>query len=280
MLRPTLVPRIGRALFTQSRRSIQTVPPLAHDFRNGVPNLLSPGGFDLAWTQYQSYLVEKLNATTAGLDLASCKPKDIILKTARDPSAAAIFNYASMAHNNHFFFSCLSPNKTAMPATLKHKLEQSFSSINTLEREIVLMASSMFGPGFVWLMQTKDGKFSLLNTYLGGTPYPQAHYRQQPVDMNTEDPNVPESVRRKLRMNPVNTVGAHGVNSKDRIPPGATDLTPVLCINTWEHVFIQDYGFGAGGVGGKRAYAEAWWTAIDWNVVAANSSLQSTEFER
>ena len=42
------------------------------------------------------------------------------------------------------------------------------------------------------------------------------------------------------------------------------DLTPVLCLNTWEHVWLRDYG-----VGGKREYVENWWRAVDWDVVAS-----------
>jgi hypothetical protein len=68
MLRPTLVPRIGRSLTLRPfRRSLHQVPPLAHDFSNeGIPGLLGPAGFDMAWTQYQSLMVEKLNSLTVG----------------------------------------------------------------------------------------------------------------------------------------------------------------------------------------------------------------------
>jgi hypothetical protein len=66
MLRPTL-PRIGHSLRT-FRRSLHNVPPLTHDFReSGIPEFLSPAGFDMAWTQYQSLMVEKLNVLTAGM---------------------------------------------------------------------------------------------------------------------------------------------------------------------------------------------------------------------
>lgn len=64
MLRPRL-PRIGRALKTP-HRSLHKVPLLTHDFSNGVPGLLSPAGFNIAWTQYQSLMVEKLNTLTDG----------------------------------------------------------------------------------------------------------------------------------------------------------------------------------------------------------------------
>lgn len=35
------------------------------------------------------------------------KTKDLLIKYARDPNHAALFNYASAAHNNHFFFETL-----------------------------------------------------------------------------------------------------------------------------------------------------------------------------
>lgn len=33
--------------------------------------------------------------------------KTLLLNTARDPATANTFNYASMAHNNHLYFSTL-----------------------------------------------------------------------------------------------------------------------------------------------------------------------------
>ena len=72
-----------------------------------------------------------------------------------------------------------------------------------------------------------------------------------------------------------NTAGSHGHASRSHnLAPGGLDLTPVLCVNTWEHVYLVDYGVGAYDpstgtkVGGKRAFVEEWWNKIDWNVVA------------
>ncbi|RDL34588.1 uncharacterized protein BP5553_07716 [Venustampulla echinocandica] len=270
MLRPS-IPRIGRSLNT-FRRSLHHVPLLPHNFQNGVPGLLSPAAFDISWTQYQSLMVEKLNVLTAGGEWESRTPKEILLKYARDPNSAPIFNYASMAHNNAFFFNCLSPKPAAMPKILKEELTASFSSIETLKQEFIVTASSMFGPGFVWLVMGRDRRFSLLTTYLAGSPYPGAHYRKQNVDMNTEDKSVSEHMRRINRGPPANSVGAFGAYSGNQsLAPGAADVLPVLCINTWEHVYLPDYGVGAFGGGGKKAYAESWWNAIDWDVVANNA---------
>jgi Fe-Mn family superoxide dismutase len=47
-------------------RGLHSVPALPHDFSEGVPNLMSPGGFSLAWTDYMTVTVDKLNAMIAG----------------------------------------------------------------------------------------------------------------------------------------------------------------------------------------------------------------------
>jgi Fe-Mn family superoxide dismutase len=50
-----------------TRRSIHSVPRLRHDYaEGGVPNLMSPAGFSIAWTDYMTLATEKLNALTAG----------------------------------------------------------------------------------------------------------------------------------------------------------------------------------------------------------------------
>jgi Fe-Mn family superoxide dismutase len=186
-----------------------------------------------------------------------------------------------MAHNNHFFFEALTPNPAPMPVKVKEALETSFSSIENLQREFIVTASSMFGPGFVWLVKAKDGKYSLLTTFLAGSPYPGAHYRRQAVDMNTEE-NVPagisDALRRRIAEPPTNRVGAFGpLSSEQRMAPGGIELTPVLCLNMWEHAYLPDYGVGAFGVGGKRAYAESWWHVIDWDVVADRADIQKAK---
>ena len=72
MLRSRLIaPRLARSLglraAVDARRSIHHVPLLQHDFSDGIPDLMSPAGFDLAWNQHQGLMVEKLNALTAGV---------------------------------------------------------------------------------------------------------------------------------------------------------------------------------------------------------------------
>lgn len=196
--------------------------------------------------------------------------KSVLLETARDPELAHIFNYASAAHNNHFFFKHLAPAEVAIPATLRTQLELSFGSIETLRREMVNTAAAMFGPGFVWLVlsQPRGGfpTYKVLATYLAGSPYPGAHWRRQPNDMATAvGPTEPglQTARQYLEDTAYGqgNVSAAAARRKE-IAPGGIDLFPVLCLNVWDHAYLRDYG-----VGKKLEFAERWWHFIDWEKV-------------
>ncbi|KAJ3473544.1 hypothetical protein NLG97_g10251 [Lecanicillium saksenae] len=265
-LRPATTSTASRFAAPLAARSIHHVPTLTHDFSEGVPNLMSPGGFNIAWSEYMALTVEKLNALTAGTELEDKDTKTIALMTAREPNQAPIFNYASMAHNNHFFFQGIAPARVEMPEKLRAELEASFSSIETLRREFVLTASAMFGPGFVWLVKTGPAAYRVMSTYLAGSPYPGAHWRAQATDMNTVgDQGSAKSYFRNQLQGSQHRAG--------NLPPGGIDVQPLLCLNTWEHTWLLDWGVGAGGNGGKAAFAEAWWELVDWEVVSGRAGL-------
>ncbi len=121
----------------------------------------------------------------------------------------------------------------------------------------------MFGPGFVWLVKRDDynrnlqagPELAILTTFIAGSPLPRAHYRKQEQDMNTS-----------LQ------AGMFGPRSGNEplMAKGAVMLEPLLCVNTWQHVWLHDYGFG-----GKREYLERWWDSVDWDVVERNGQFDA-----
>lgn len=202
------------------------------------------------------------NSSPPGTVDSATKPQGLVEKYARSPDKASLFNHASMAANNHFFFKCLSPTPTQPSTTFGSDISDSFSSHDTLRTELIETADAMFGPGFVWIVKDQErGKMKLLCTYLAGSPYPAAHIRAQQLDMAT----YPTAVRNR-HSEPTNTSGSFGIHSRsyrdNPRAPGNYNAYPVLCVNTWEHGYLRDYG-----IGGKRAYLERWWDRIDWAVV-------------
>ncbi|KAL2123215.1 hypothetical protein VTJ04DRAFT_3670 [Mycothermus thermophilus] len=305
-LRPTasLFPRLNAvrsfsAEALEGRYPTHTLPPLPYEnaeiAQNGLGSFMSGPAFSLAWTQYQTHLLRNLNDRTAETEWASRTLKDIILATAREPHHAALFNYASMAHNNHFFFKHLTPTPVAVPADLQRQLELSFGSLETLRREMVAVATAMFGPGYVWLVRvTQPGlptAFKVLATYAAGSPYPAAHWRRQPVDMNTV-PGAGEpgaysdadlAVAKEYLGNTAAGAGSPrqqqqllhrqtGAADAKAYAPGGTQLQPVLCVSTWEHAWLWDYGFA-----GKEQYANTWWEHVNWELVALEANVKTKD---
>ncbi|KAM0802700.1 Manganese/iron superoxide dismutase [Usnea florida] len=245
------------------RRRLHKVPQLVHNetfSKDGVPGMLSSDGFDLAWHQYQGHVVDRLNRLTAGTPLENSATKDIIVTHARQPQAASLFNHASMAWANHQFFSTLSPDPPKMSPLLTSKVNDSFSSPESLRDTFIATANAMFGPGFVWLVRHKhrnaylmENELSILTTYLAGSPLPGAHYRRQEQDQNT-----------------MMAAGSFGSTSlfpgeESKLAYGGADIDILLGVNTWQHVWLMDWG-----IGGKKAYLEGWWKAINWDVVESN----------
>jgi Fe-Mn family superoxide dismutase len=244
---------------------------LDHDVleKRGVPGLLTPRGFEVAYSEYQQHLVDELNASTAGTKFENQDAKSLVIEFARDPAMAYAFNIASMAFNNHFFFRGLhtTADLRSQPSQdLAMQITKDFSSLDTLRETFLATAEAMFGPGFVWLVQTDEpqlGSLRIVPTYLAGSPLSAAHYRRQSHDLNTHNA---DSYR---ALNPVGTFGsAAKQNTGSKKPLGGVDMVPLLCVNTWEHVWLTDYG-----VRGKRTYLEAWWDRIDWNLVLQNAAI-------
>ncbi|KAI4223425.1 MAG: hypothetical protein L6R40_008502 [Gallowayella cf. fulva] len=173
----------------------------------------------------------------------------------------------------------------------------------------------MFGPGYVWLVRRAGPNFnnrmelSILATYNAGSPYPGAHFRLQPLDMNTAATGVtadmsPAGYARTMR-------GDEGTNAMDdrlrvygkgygtgnpNSPPTAfrgtaggfgpySNTTQNLTLNPERRtapggalveVLLavstwEHVWLRDWGIAGKRKFLEAWWEKIDWEKVAARS---------
>lgn len=209
------------------------------------------------------------NSPFPGTASSTNLPLWLSFQYAHDPGNASLFNHASMAVNNHFFFKSLSPKKTEPTTPFLRDIEDSFSSYDTLRTEMIETADAMFGPGFVWIVKDNEqGRMKILCTYLAGSPYPQAHPRVQKVDMATSRPSARPRYENQQPSNGVGSFGNYtyqGMVSSKRAQNGFIAF-PILCVNTWEHMYLRDHG-----IHGKRAYLEAWWERIDWAVVESEA---------
>jgi Fe-Mn family superoxide dismutase len=129
----------------------------------------------------------------------------------------------------------------------------------------------MFAPGFVWLVtddskasrysgETQQRRLHIYSTYGAGSPLSGAHFRKQ-LDKRT---GISFDDQGKAKV------------TAQRIAETATlDVTPILCVSTWQHSYIHDHG-----VGGKEAFLEKWWNQINWTRAASRVEINNPNKSR
>lgn len=243
--------------FTRSQsinttRKLHDVPVLKNHeafAQNGIPGLYSAQGYATAWSDYQTLLTTNLTLNTVGTRHEGRSAFQLLLLTAKRTTDQHIFHYASQAHNNHMFFEQLTDKThaaTTRPSRFLLERITGISSLDSLKREVVRLAESAEGQGWVFLVENPDKSFKIMKCNNDGTPY--FHGKNQSLDLNG---NIdPESFEQLTQL-------------KQRGENGELDFTlPVLAINFWDVAYLTDYG-----ITGKREYLEKVFDCINWEVV-------------
>lgn len=119
---------------------------------------------------YNGY-VNKTNELIAGTDMAHLDLQEIVFRASSDMVYETLFNNAAQVFNHEFYFNSLtdkSENKT-VPASLLRQIEKDFSSFEALKQQLIQKGVSVFGSGYVWLVE-KQGVLMVVTTQNANTP--------------------------------------------------------------------------------------------------------------
>ena len=110
-LRQARIPRQKKCLHTVLKLPYENLEPSV----NGIYPVYSKEGFQIAWTERQSSLIDQVNRITQGTShamrakigtaIAHEDLFNLVVLSAKQPDMAPLFNYASSAWNNAFFFT-------------------------------------------------------------------------------------------------------------------------------------------------------------------------------
>ncbi|ODQ68027.1 manganese and iron superoxide dismutase [Nadsonia fulvescens var. elongata DSM 6958] len=233
-------------------RSIHTVPSLTRKVdlaREGIPGLYSAKGFNTAWTDYQTVTLNRLSELTVETENETRSPFHIIQNTSKKIESASVFNYASQALNNHFYFESINyENETITkpsPELLK-KINEAFGSLDDFRLDFLRAADEHLGNGWVFLVESPEKSLYILATNNAGSPYTIG--RSQILDFNT--PYTSESLEALEQIR-------DGVMTQEKDWP-----CPLLAVNVWQYAYTSDYS-----VTGKADFLENWWNKINWDIV-------------
>ena len=114
---------------------------------------------------HRSYL-EKLEKLLAGKPLAGRSLVEIIQE-----SDGAVFNNAAQVWNHTFYWSSMSPKGGGLPAgAVKIAIESAFGSFDRFRAQFIESAVGVFGTGWTWLVQERDGRLAIRATEDARTP--------------------------------------------------------------------------------------------------------------
>ncbi|KAI5967811.1 uncharacterized protein KGF55_000082 [Candida pseudojiufengensis] len=247
-------------------RSIHTLPKLPnHEIwsKEGIKGLLSPEGYNLAWTDYQTYLLTKLTLLTNGTANETKTPYEILLNTAKQTTQQHTFHYASMSHMNHFFFQQLidkptedSTTKTKPSRFLMEKLMNiDILDLNQLRNKILTMAENSNGQGWIYLIEDKNKNLSFLQSFNDGIPF--YFGKRQQFDLNGGIDELTFNGLNKLEKRAQKKAGQQLKDNDDD-----EKYLPILAINYWDYMYIKDYG-----ITGKSEYLNNLWDNLNWDVI-------------
>ncbi|MEG1644313.1 MAG: superoxide dismutase [Alistipes sp.] len=114
---------------------------------------------------YTGY-VAKLNELVLDTPFADMPIEDIIA-TADGP----IFNNAAQAWNHEFYFEALSPTPQNAPkGKFSEAINRHFGSFEAMKEQMSKACLSLFGSGWVWLVEDRLGNLSVVSESNAGNP--------------------------------------------------------------------------------------------------------------
>jgi superoxide dismutase, Fe-Mn family len=142
-----------------------TLPPLPYP-KDALAPSISAETLEYHYGKHHQAYVDNLNKLVPGTEFANATLEQIIAK-AQGP----IFNNAAQVWNHSFYWQCLKPQGGGEPAgKLAEAIKKAFKSFADFKQQFTQSSIGLFGSGWAWLVQKKDGSLAIVQTSNAANP--------------------------------------------------------------------------------------------------------------
>ena len=141
------------------------LPPLPYA-KDALAPHLGAETLEYHYEKHHRAYLQKLEKLLAGKPLAERSLVEIVRE-----SDGAVFNNAAQVWNHTFYWSSMAPKGGGTPGgVVKSAIDSAFGSFDRFRKQFVEAAVGVFGTGWTWLVQERDGRLAIRCTEDANTP--------------------------------------------------------------------------------------------------------------
>lgn len=156
---------------------IKELPKLNYAFDDLEP-YIDAQTMEIHYTKHHQAYLDKLTTAIANTSLENMELEDILMSpnSIGESIRTAVLNNGGGVYNHNLFWTVIGPAEgKTMEGELLAKINEMSGSFDAFKEEFTKSALSLFGSGWTWLLQGKDGKLMIKNTQNQATPLTEGY---------------------------------------------------------------------------------------------------------
>ena len=156
---------------------LKELPQLNYTF-DALEPYIDAQTMEIHYTKHHKTYLDKLIMAVTGTSLENMELEDILMSpgVVDETIKTAVLNNGGGVFNHNFFWKIMGPpNGTAPEGEILEKINETFGSFEAFKEDFNKSALSLFGSGWTWLVQGKDGKVRIMNTQNQATPISEGY---------------------------------------------------------------------------------------------------------
>jgi superoxide dismutase, Fe-Mn family len=151
-------------------KTVFSLPKLPYA-ENALEPVISARTISFHYGKHHAGYVDTLNKLVEGTPFVGRRLEEVVLLSAKDPKATAIFHNAAQVWNHNFYWLSMAAAGGGEPAgKLMRAIESDFGNFKDFRAAFTKAAVGEFGSGWVWLVASRAGKLEIAVTADADTP--------------------------------------------------------------------------------------------------------------